>query len=471
MPPKKGQDNKKPARTPARTPARIPARTPRQQSNTLTTTEVYDEGENDFSINVHANLMEDDEISSADEDIAANITQGCAISDNDLLDDLSPTDIEALVQRLLPGICQQDVQDFLAQIPTHHSPPFAIPRHERETKSWPSTYEESDLLWEEGAKAERAIKLPVGTNMPKWLDMAEDQLGSIQDSLVVVSSYPTAKDGSTVHASYGTTMDLSNQCMNMLYSKLGLHLKSVRPTGALHVDVFPRRINRDNIDGLGNVVDEIPTNLRLFWQCVAQEWLARLQAKIALLVGAAAVNAYLSYLDANHVQHQQIWLAGGNNNYGADNTTLRTILSIPNLSNATLNVLLTGYKKISKEEVEGTKAMRKTMEVELTEKPSYWDRADVISKYGHHAFTFKSIAERREGPRESTKPKTQPLALSLYEIDGNPFLERYNTTVALSDPVPAASARRKATMIHPTTRTLIPTKGEKRTSKIWKSKS
>ena len=116
--------------------------------------------------------------------------------------------------------------------------------------------------------------------------------------------------------------------------------------------------------------------------------------------------------------------------YGEDNKTLRTILSIPNLSNATLNVLLTDYEKISKEDVEGIKALRKTMAVELTDKPSYWNRADVISKYGHHAFTFKLIAERREGPRQSTEPKTQPLALSLYEIDGNPFLKRYNTTVA-----------------------------------------
>jgi len=117
-------------------------------------------------------------------------------------------------------------------------------------------------------------------------------------------------------------------------------------------------------------------------------------------------------------------------NYGADNTTLRTIVSIPNLSNATLNVLLTGYKKISKEEVEGIKAMRKTMEVELTEKPSYWDRAEVIDRYGNHALTFRLIAERREGPRQSTKSKPQPLVLSLYEIEGNPFLTRYNTTVA-----------------------------------------
>jgi len=99
--------------------------------------------------------------------------------------------------------------------------------------------------------------------------------------------------------------------------------------------------------------------------------------------------------------------------YGEDYKTLRTILSIPNLSNATLNVLLTDYEKISKEDVEGIKALRKTMAVELTDKPSYWNRADVISKYGHHAFTFKLIAERREGPRQSTEPKTQLLALSL----------------------------------------------------------
>ena len=72
-----------------------------------------------------------------------------------------------------------DVQDFLAQIPTHasQSPPFVIPRHEREPKTWPTTYQESDVLWEQGAKAERAIKLPVGTDMPKWLNMGEDQLG------------------------------------------------------------------------------------------------------------------------------------------------------------------------------------------------------------------------------------------------------------------------------------------------------
>jgi len=74
--------------------------------------------------------------------------------------------------------------------------------------------------------------------------------------------------------------------------------------------------------------------------------------------------------------------------------------------------------------------MRKTMEVELTEKPSYWDRAEVIDRYGNHALTFRLIAERREWPRQSTKPKPQPLALSLYEIKGNPFLTRYNTTVA-----------------------------------------
>jgi len=58
MAPKKGQDNKKPAQTPART-----------------ATEVYDEGENNFSTDVYASLIED-EISSVDEDIAPQYPTG-----------------------------------------------------------------------------------------------------------------------------------------------------------------------------------------------------------------------------------------------------------------------------------------------------------------------------------------------------------------------------------------------------------
>jgi len=99
----------------AQTPARTPARTPRQQSNTLTPTEVYDEEENDFSINVYASLIEDDITAGIEEKHVPSILKGCAVSDNDLLDDLSPTDIEALVQRLLPGICQQGKLHVLVQ--------------------------------------------------------------------------------------------------------------------------------------------------------------------------------------------------------------------------------------------------------------------------------------------------------------------------------------------------------------------
>jgi len=117
-------------------------------------------------------------------------------------------------------------------------------------------------------------------------------------------------------------MDLSNISMLMLYSKLELHLKSFRPTGALHINAFPRRVNRKTVPTGQKVLEKLPAVLRNYWQCVAQEWLARSQAKIALLVGAAAVTTYLSYLDANHVQHQQIWLAGGNNvSYNCMNCT------------------------------------------------------------------------------------------------------------------------------------------------------
>jgi bacterioferritin (cytochrome b1) len=115
--------------------------------------------------------------------------------------------------------------------------------------------------------------------------------------------------------------------------------------------------------------------------------------------------------------------------YGETNQTLRKLLSISNLSNFTLNVLLNKNENVSEEQAQAIKALRKKMNIELTDHPSYWDRPDVIQEYGNHALTFKMIAERREGPTQSSKPKQQPLSLSLYQIEGNPFLERYNTTV------------------------------------------
>lgn len=120
MPPKKLQEDKPPAQT-----ARKQRKTSRTTSYELspphpatptynlaksaltTPTDVYNEGEDDLSTVVHASLKEDDIIASIDEKLIPNIIKRCAISDSDLFNDLSATEIEVLVHRLLPGICQQ----------------------------------------------------------------------------------------------------------------------------------------------------------------------------------------------------------------------------------------------------------------------------------------------------------------------------------------------------------------------------
>ncbi|KAI4922039.1 hypothetical protein J4E90_000467 [Alternaria incomplexa] len=317
MAPKKGQDNKKPAQTPART-----------------ATEVYDEGENNFSTDVYASLIED-EISSVDEDIAPQYPTG------------------------------------------------------------PTTYQESDELWQQAAKGERAIKLPVGANMPKWLNIEESQLGAA---------------AITTYVSYLDANQVQHQEIWLANSKNDHSTKTP-----------PCWVEFDKDNHVNRIVFSVPH----------PEYFNRYRGTVVThTMRANALKERLMDFAMVKTTTGIILRMSDFEDYGEDNETLRTVLSIPNLRNSTLNVLLTGYKKITKEEVEGIKAMRKTMDVELTEKPSHWDRADVISKYGHHAFTFKLIAERREGPRQSTEPKTQPLALSLYEIDGNTFLKRYNTTVA-----------------------------------------
>ena len=68
---------------------------------------MYDEEDDDLGTIIHASLEEDDTIASIDEDLIPNIVKRCAISDGDLFNDLNATEIEALVHRLLPGICQQ----------------------------------------------------------------------------------------------------------------------------------------------------------------------------------------------------------------------------------------------------------------------------------------------------------------------------------------------------------------------------
>jgi hypothetical protein len=129
---------------------------------------------------------------------------------------------------------------------------------------------------------------------------------------MIISSYPTGRIDSTVHPMYGTTLDLSNISMLMLYAKLGLHLASLRQHGALHLNASPRRINRQFVPTGQQVLEKIPVELWDYWKGIVHGLINTSESKIALLVGAAGVSSYVTYLEDNNVHHREIWPSGNN---------------------------------------------------------------------------------------------------------------------------------------------------------------
>lgn len=109
-----------------------------------------------------------------------------------------------------------------------------------------------DTLWHEGVDGETKV-VALGLSLPQGLDMWPSNLvkpfGSLSDPLLVLVSYPTAHPTSTVHFEYGMTNDLSSSLMSRLYTKLGYHVADYRKTGMLHVDIFPRRLDRNVFQG------------------------------------------------------------------------------------------------------------------------------------------------------------------------------------------------------------------------------
>ncbi|KAI4711359.1 hypothetical protein J4E89_003924 [Alternaria sp. Ai002NY15] len=74
--------------------------------------------------------------------------------------------------------------------------------------------------------------------------------------------------------------------------------------GALYLDVFPRRDNRNLALGLGNIVDQVPTNLGMYWKLLVPQLIELSHSKLALLVGSAGVATYVDYLKQNNIRHQ-----------------------------------------------------------------------------------------------------------------------------------------------------------------------
>lgn len=128
--------------------------------------------------------------------------------------------------------------------------------------------------------------------------------GSLLDTLLIVTSYPTARMGSTVHRSYGTTIDMSNVSLFMLYAKLGHNVSSIRNHSALHLNLYPRRINRKLVPTGQGVLEKLPAQLRKYWTSFAHELMDKSHSKLALLVGSAGIATYVDYLKQNNIRHQ-----------------------------------------------------------------------------------------------------------------------------------------------------------------------
>ncbi len=186
------------------------------------------------------------------------------------------------------------------------APPLQLPQLERDPATWPATNDDMDAFWLEAVRGERDVSL--GTTFPQGLIIEEELLvkpfGSFKDLLLFISSYPTKDSLSTVHHRYGMMNDLSNICMWRIYAKLGFQ-KLGRPSGILHVDVFPRRIDRkQSLFGNGHVLHQIPANLRKYWNTHASNMISCSSARIGIVLGHSAAASYQMHLERKNIRYQ-----------------------------------------------------------------------------------------------------------------------------------------------------------------------
>jgi hypothetical protein len=163
----------------------------------------------------------------------------------------------------------------------HQSPPRSIPIRLRTPSTWSAVSPDVNSIWEQALAAEKALDLDLP--LPEWLNMEDSNLckycGSLEDTILLYSSYPTAKNGSSVHLEFRTVDDLSDISMLGVYAKLGLHVANIRKHGLLHIDIVPRRLNRDIIPSTGTAAQAIfrklPLELLALWQDTAYEVISR----------------------------------------------------------------------------------------------------------------------------------------------------------------------------------------------------
>jgi hypothetical protein len=216
------------------------------------------------------------------------------LTDNDLFGFNVPAQkIINMVETVLPSLSAPTSLHRMAVFYTtlrshlHQSPPRVTPVRLRTPSTWSAVSPGVNSIWEQAVAAEKALDLDLP--LPSWLNMEDSNLckycGSLDDTMLLYSSYATAKKGSSVHLEFGTVDDLSNTSMLAIYAKLGFHVANIRKHGLLHVDMMPRRLNRDIIPSTGreaqNLFRMLPLELLALWQDTANEVISRSSAKVS----------------------------------------------------------------------------------------------------------------------------------------------------------------------------------------------
>jgi hypothetical protein len=130
-----------------------------------------------------------------------------------------------------------------------------------------------DTLWNQGVDEEALLELgplPHGLTM-EWQHLVKP-IGSLQAPIVVLSSYPTKDPKSTTNVDFSTVDDMSNVCMFGLYANLGYHKATIRQIELLHIDCFPRCLDRKAFLSSPSVMTKIP---------MAQEGLGKESRRLA----------------------------------------------------------------------------------------------------------------------------------------------------------------------------------------------
>jgi hypothetical protein len=210
------------------------------------------------------------------------------------------------VRSLLPALSdsQTDMAALISRTRNSKQPKPIFSVHEESSTTWPFGHPDTDVWWDKKVRGEPILR---PASIPHWLDMDESKLdkplGSFKTKLFVLSSY--LADHTTMHQRYGRVNDLSTVCMSTLYKKAGLGQMG-RQSDMLHLDIFPRRLNRNEMLPARRVFSLVPSALLQYSENVAVNAIELLEASVILNMGEYAARVYAKSLVARRLRYRVI---------------------------------------------------------------------------------------------------------------------------------------------------------------------